>query len=164
MPIRMDRLDALEFLEASSNNRTDCCDPLSLHCAMDTCCSSLDPMAVEAASPTERQTRALYVAMNRFRVKRGSEHAFEAVWMTRDVYLSKAVGFVAFDLLRGPQNEDHTLYAFHTIWESEADFAAWTRSAASCATHKEAGETSPLYLGRPQFEGFVSIQSIAPAA
>ena len=50
--------------------------------------------------------------MNLFRVAKGSEAAFEQVWLSRDSHLDKVPGFVEFHLLRGPEAEDHTLYAF----------------------------------------------------
>ena len=46
-------------------------------------------------------------------------------------------GFVEFHLLKGPEREDHVLYASHTIWRSYADFEAWTRSEAFRAAHRE---------------------------
>jgi heme-degrading monooxygenase HmoA len=63
-------------------------------------------------------------------------------------------GFVEFHLLKGPEAEDHTLYAFHTIWENRAVFEAWTKSEAFRAPRSRAGENKPLYLDHPQFEGF----------
>jgi hypothetical protein len=53
----------------------------------------------------------MFIAMNRFRVKPGSEPDFEAVWLNREVYLDAVPGFVEFHLLRGPKNDDHTLYS-----------------------------------------------------
>ena len=35
---------------------------------------------------------------------------------------------VEFHLLKGPEAEDHTLYASHTVWENRAVFEAWTKS------------------------------------
>jgi heme-degrading monooxygenase HmoA len=96
----------------------------------------------------------MFIAMNRFRVAKGSETAFEQVWLTRDTHLDKVPGFVEFHLLRGPEGEDHTLFASHTIWESRAAFEAWTKSEAFRAAHRSAGDNKPLYLGHPQFEGF----------
>ena len=51
----------------------------------------------------------MFIAMNRFRVKRGAEEAFEKVWLSRDSYLDRVPGFVEFHLLKGPEAEDHTL-------------------------------------------------------
>src|SRR5471032_555787 len=88
----------------------------------------------------------MFIAMNRFRVAKGSEAAFEQVWMSRDSHLDKVPGFVEFHLLRGPEAEDHTLYASHTIWENRAVFEAWTKSEAFRAAHSRAGDNKPLYL------------------
>ena len=66
----------------------------------------------------------MFIAMNRFRVKRGSEEAFEKVWLTRDTYLDRVPGFVEFHLLRGPEAEEYTLYASHTVWHSKSAFEA----------------------------------------
>ena len=103
----------------------------------------------------------MFIAMNRFQVKIGSEAAFETVWRTRESYLSNLAGFVEFHLLKGPEAEDHTLYASHTVWESRAAFEAWTQSEAFRAAHREAGDHKPLYLGHPQFEGFEVRQTVA---
>ena len=99
----------------------------------------------------------MYVAMNRFRVVRGREAEFEAVWTGRSSYLAEVPGFKDFRLLRGSEREDHTLYASHSLWESEAAFRAWTRSEAFRKAHAEAGGNRDLYLGPPEFEGFESV-------
>src|SRR5580692_4035944 len=104
--------------------------------------------------------RQMFIAMNRFRVAKGSEASFEQVWMSRDSHLDKVPGFVEFHLLRGPEAEDHTLYASHTIWESRAMFEAWTKSEAFRAAHSRAGDNKPLYLDHPQFEGFEVRQTV----
>src|SRR5947209_20504250 len=105
----------------------------------------------------------MYIAMNRFRVSKGSEAAFEQVWLSRDTHLDKVPGFVEFHLLRGPELEDHTLYASHTVWANHAAFEAWTKSAAFRAAHQRAGDNKPLYLGHPQFEGFEVVQTVDAA-
>ena len=79
------------------------------------------------------------IAINRFRVKRGAEGAFEKVWLSRDSYLDRVPGFVEFHLLKGPEAEDHTLYASHTVWQSKAAFEAWTKSEEFRAAHARAG-------------------------
>ncbi|MFA7588500.1 MAG: antibiotic biosynthesis monooxygenase, partial [Novosphingobium sp.] len=72
----------------------------------------------------------MYIAMNRFQVIRGEESSFENVWKSRETHLNEVPGFVEFHLLRGPEAEDHTLFASHTIWQSKDDFEAWTKSEA----------------------------------
>jgi heme-degrading monooxygenase HmoA len=102
----------------------------------------------------------MFIAMNRFRVAKGSEGAFEQVWLSRDSHLDKVPGFVEFHLLKGPEAEDHTLYASHTVWENRANFEAWTKSEAFRAAHSRAGDNKPLYLDHPQFEGFEVRQTV----
>jgi hypothetical protein len=45
----------------------------------------------------------MFIAMNRFKVIKGSEAAFENVWLSRDSHLEKVPGFVEFHLLKGPK-------------------------------------------------------------
>lgn len=99
----------------------------------------------------------MFIAMNRFRVKRGSEDAFEDVWRNRERHLSKMEGFVQFSLLKGPERDDHTLYASHTVWRDRDTFLAWTKSQAFRDAHRNAGDNKPLYLGPPDFEGFDAV-------
>ena len=108
----------------------------------------------------------MYIAMNRFRVAKGSEAAFEQVWQSRDTYLDKVPGFIEFHLLRGPEAEDHALYASHTVWQSKAAFEAWTKSEEFRAAHARAGndKTGSLYLDHPKFEGFEIRQTMTPKA
>lgn len=103
----------------------------------------------------------MFIAMNRFQVRPGEEEAFETVWKTRDTYLADVPGFIEFHLLRGPSEEDHTLYASHSIWASRADFEAWTKSESFRKAHASAGDNKPLYLGHPRFEGFEVAQTVA---
>ena len=99
----------------------------------------------------------MYIAMNRFRVVKGREADFEAVWTGRESHLKGVPGFREFHLLRGPAMDDHTLYASHSVWESEDAFRAWTRSEAFRAAHAQAGDNRDLYLGPPEFEGFETV-------
>jgi heme-degrading monooxygenase HmoA len=104
----------------------------------------------------------MFIAMNRFRVRKDSEAAFEKVWTSRETHLEKVPGFVEFHLLKGPPAEDYTLYASHTVWQSREAFEAWTKSDAFRAAHHRAGENKPLYLDHPQFEGFEVKQTVRP--
>jgi heme-degrading monooxygenase HmoA len=114
-------------------------------------------------APPVRGELPMYIAMNRFRVKKGSEDAFEQVWLNRETHLDTVPGFVEFHLLKGPENEDHTLFSSHTVWQSRAAFEAWTRSDAFRAAHNRAGDNKPLYLDHPQFEGFEVRQTVKRA-
>jgi heme-degrading monooxygenase HmoA len=104
----------------------------------------------------------MFIAMNRFRIKKGSEEAFEQVWLNRESYLDRVPGFVEFHLLKGPEGEGETLYASHTVWQSKSAFEAWTKSEAFRASHARAGnnQTGPLYLEHPKFEGFEVRQTL----
>ncbi len=99
--------------------------------------------------------------MNRFRVHRGQEEAFEAIWTGRDSHLKDVPGFVAFHLLRGPAEDDHTLFASHSVWASKEAFHGWTKSEAFRLAHKDAKANEALYAGAPRFEGFEVRQEIA---
>jgi heme-degrading monooxygenase HmoA len=79
---------------------------------------------------------------------------------SQGLHLDEVKGFQAFHLLRGPEREDHVLYSSHTIWASQEDFTAWTKSEQFRAAHQHAGEGKPLTLGHPKFEGFEVIQTI----
>ena len=72
----------------------------------------------------------MYLTMNRFKVVPERAEAFEAMWEARDSHLKQVPGFRSFALMKGPAHADHILYASHTIWEDEASFQAWTKSAA----------------------------------
>ena len=107
----------------------------------------------------------MFIAMNRFKVKKGSEQAFEKVWTSRETHLESVPGFVEFHLLKGPEVDDHTLFSSHTIWSSRASFEAWTKSEAFRKAHARAGEetTGSLYLEHPKFEGFEVVQTVRAA-
>ena len=102
----------------------------------------------------------MYIAMNRFKVVKDSAGAFETVWLSRDSKLEQVPGFVAFHLLRGPERDDHVLFASHTVWASRDAFVAWTQSEHFRAAHRNAGDNRALYLGPPEFEGFEVIQTV----
>lgn len=96
----------------------------------------------------------MFVAMNRFQIALGREEVFEEMWRARDSHLHGVEGFREFHLLRGPQGDDHTLFASHSVWDSKAAFEAWTESEAFRKAHSQARAPEGTYLGHPQFEGF----------
>ncbi|MGB0670742.1 MAG: antibiotic biosynthesis monooxygenase family protein [Rhodospirillales bacterium] len=96
----------------------------------------------------------MFIAMNRFRIAPGEEDNFEAVWRNRDSHLEGVPGFRSFNLLKGPSDDNQTLYASHSQWDSREAFEAWTRSEAFRKAHAGAGDRRDMYLGHPQFEGF----------
>ena len=106
----------------------------------------------------------MYIAMNRFKIAHGQEEAFEHIWKSRETHLDAVPGFQEFRLLKGPEREDHTLYASHTIWASHDAVLNWTKSEAFRAAHKIAGNNHGVYLGHPEFEGFEPVmEQIATA-
>ena len=105
----------------------------------------------------------MYIAMNRFKVRKGNEEAFEQLWLNRDSQLHKVPGFVEFHLLRGPDYDEYTLFASHTIWQSRATFEDWTKSEAFRMSHRDAGNNKPLSIEHPQFEGFEVRQTVTRA-
>jgi heme-degrading monooxygenase HmoA len=101
----------------------------------------------------------MFIAMNRFRVVKGQEEAFEQRWLQRESYLDQSPGFIVFHLLRGPERDDHTLYSSHTTWASKQAFTDWTHSEQFRVAHRNAGENKALHLGHPEFEGFETVQT-----
>ena len=96
----------------------------------------------------------MFIAMNRFKISLGSEDSFETIWRDWDSHLTGVRGFKNFYLIRGATYEIYTLYASHSTWDSETDFANWTKSEAFRKAHKGAGDSKGIYLGHPVFEGF----------
>jgi heme-degrading monooxygenase HmoA len=92
--------------------------------------------------------------MNRFQIALGREEIFEDMWRTRESRLDDVPGFREFRLLRGPTDDQSTLYASHSVWDSRSTFEAWTESEAFRKAHAQAKAPEGTYLGHPQFEGF----------
>ncbi len=92
--------------------------------------------------------------MNRFRIAKGHEKDFEELWRKRESRLDEVPGFSEFHLLKGPADEEATLYASHTVWDSHAAFVAWTESENFRLAHAQARAPKGTYLGHPNFEGF----------
>jgi heme-degrading monooxygenase HmoA len=65
--------------------------------------------------------------------------------------------------VKGPERDDHVLYASHTVWRSRGDFEAWTKSDQFQKAHPEDGARKRLpILGQPEFEGFTVLQEVTP--
>ena len=99
----------------------------------------------------------MFIAMNRFKIARGFEAGFEEVWRQRDSYLSEVPGFKSFALLKGPERDDHVLYASHSTWESSEAFEAWTQSQSFRKAHAQASAPKGTYLGHPELELFEAV-------
>ncbi len=96
----------------------------------------------------------MFIAMNRFRIAVGRESVFEDLWRRRESQLEGVPGFREFHLLRGPTDEESTLFASHSVWDSRQDFDAWTESEAFRQAHGQARAPEGTYLSHPTFEGF----------
>ena len=99
----------------------------------------------------------MFIAMNRFRIALGFEEGFERVWRERESYLSEVPGFKSFSLLKGPEREDHVLYASHSTWESRQAFEAWTESENFRKAHAQTSAPKGTYLGHPDLELFEAV-------
>ena len=99
----------------------------------------------------------MFIAMNRFQIAKGFEAGFEKIWRERDTYLSEVPGFESFSLLKGPEAEDHVLYASHTVWSSKQDFIAWTNSDSFRKAHAQTSAPKGTYLGHPNLETFEKV-------
>ncbi|AHM05040.1 Heme-degrading monooxygenase IsdG [Roseibacterium elongatum DSM 19469] len=103
----------------------------------------------------------MYLTMNRFRVKSGSEEAFEDMWVSRDSHLKTVDGFVSFYLMKGESADGFRLYASHTMWRDKAAFEAWTKSEAFRRAHKGAKSSGEMYDGPPVLEVFETVQELS---
>ena len=99
----------------------------------------------------------MLIVMNRFKIAPGFGEGFERVWRERESYLDDVPGFREFHLLRGPETEDHILYASHTVWESREAFEAWTRSESFRKAHAQASAPKGTYLTHPHLEVFEAV-------
>ena len=99
----------------------------------------------------------MFLAMNRFKIVKGKEDKFEQIWKERDTHLKGVKGFIKFNLMKGSSEEDFSLYASHSIWESKEAFIDWTKSDAFKLAHKNAGAHKDLYLSPPNLETFDQI-------
>ena len=99
----------------------------------------------------------MFLAMNRFQIALGFEEGFEKIWRERESFLEEVPGFVSFALLKGETNEDHTLYASHSVWQSRDAFNAWTEAENFRKAHAQASAPKGTYLGHPNLELFDSV-------
>ncbi len=99
----------------------------------------------------------MFIAMNRFKIAPNRENDFITIWKNRESYLDEVPGFKEFHLLQGASNEEYTLFASHSIWDSREAFEAWTHSEAFRKAHANAGTAKGVYLAHPEFEGFEAV-------
>ncbi len=99
----------------------------------------------------------MYVAMNRFQIVLGKEQEFIDIWRQRETFLDEVPGFTSFNMLQGETTDECTLFASHSVWESQQHFKDWTTSEAFRKAHAGAGGNKGVYMGPPKFEGFTSV-------
>ena len=64
----------------------------------------------------------MFIAMNRFKIVIEKGKEFEEIWKNRTSSLKDVPGFVEFHLVKGSMEDDHILYASHTIWKTKKDY------------------------------------------
>jgi heme-degrading monooxygenase HmoA len=79
----------------------------------------------------------MFIAMNRFKVIKGSEAAFENVWLSRDSHLEKVPGFVEFHLSKAPKLKITRCMRHTRCGRGRASFETWTKSEAFRASPRE---------------------------
>ena len=93
----------------------------------------------------------MFIAMNRFCIVKGKEIEFARIWAEQDSHMDEVSGFKEFNLLRGPEEEDHTIYASLSVWQSKQHFEDWTKSEAFRKAHANAGSAKDIYHGHPPY-------------
>ena len=96
----------------------------------------------------------MYIAMNRFKIRLGSEQEFINIWKNRETYLETVPGFRSFNLLQSTSNDEYTLFASHSVWDSRQAFEGWTQSEEFRKAHVNARSNKEIYISSPNFEGF----------
>jgi|TARA_B110000263_G_scaffold177486_1_gene155215 heme-degrading monooxygenase HmoA len=99
----------------------------------------------------------MYLAMSRLKIVCGKEAKFEEAWKKRQQNVDGVKGFKEFNLIKGHTNKEFTLYIFHSEWNSEIDFINWTKSGSFQDAHKKPTLESNLYLGPPDFDGYMEL-------
>ena len=99
----------------------------------------------------------MYLAISRLKVEFGKEAEFETAWKSCEQNTSGIKGFKKFNLFKGEIKKEISLYIFHSEWNSETDFINWTKSDSFQLAHKEPNSQSNLYLGPPDFDGYIEL-------
>ncbi len=91
----------------------------------------------------------MFIAMNRFKVKLGSEAAFEKIWRERETPYRAGAGLRRISSAPGSDPRRPYAVSTHTSWHTRADFEAWTKSQAFHAAHKTPETTRLSTWGIP---------------
>ena len=92
----------------------------------------------------------MIVVQNRFEIAAGYEDEFIEQFETREGDVETRDGFRKFELLK-PADEDTNTFVSMTVWDSRADFEAWTDSAAFEAAH-DSDAPREMFEGHPTLE------------
>ncbi|MFP4529711.1 MAG: antibiotic biosynthesis monooxygenase family protein [Halodesulfurarchaeum sp.] len=92
----------------------------------------------------------MIVVQNRFEIAAGHEDAFVERFSNREGAIEAREGFRDFKLLR-PADADTNTFVAMTVWDSRADFEAWTDSEEFADAH---GGDAP----REMFEGHPTLE------
>jgi len=96
----------------------------------------------------------MFVVMNRIPVNKAFWEDFEENFRNRQGLVDQSPGFVRHLILR-PAEGSSDYHVVLTLWESKADFEAWTRSESFARAHEKARQTPPeMYAGRNVLEMF----------
>ena len=101
----------------------------------------------------------MYLAMSRLKVISGKEDEFETSWKNRETNTDGVKGFKSFNLIKGNVNKEFSLYIVQSEWNSERDFINWTKSDSFQFVHKNPVLQNNLFLGPPDFDGYIEFPS-----
>lgn len=92
----------------------------------------------------------MIVVQNRFEIAEGYEDEFVDRFANRQGDVENRDGFRRFDLLRPAAPETNTFVSM-TLWDSKADFEAWTESEAFETAH-ETDAPEEMFESHPTLE------------
>lgn len=96
----------------------------------------------------------VFVVMNRFSVKKGSEQEFEQRWATRESKLQEEAGFQFFQLLRCDHTPDDDVnYISMSAWEDREAFDSWWSSKSFANMAQVQGALLEREIVRYFYEG-----------
>jgi predicted O-methyltransferase YrrM/heme-degrading monooxygenase HmoA len=95
----------------------------------------------------------MFIAINKFKVKKESSADFEKVWKERQSHLSEVPGFMRFWLLKteAPENFE---FLSHSQWVNQEAFEGWRKGEAMGKAHANASSVGSMLQGPPEFKGY----------
>jgi len=99
----------------------------------------------------------MFITMNRIPVNPEFSQAFEERFASRAGLVDHAPGFVRNLVLR-PEKNSSDRYIVMTLWESEADFLAWTKTDDFKQAHSGVRQAPEgMYLGPGKIEVYETV-------